>query len=90
MEAGNRCFDQIVPEELNRKIVDHIADINLTYSNYASENLILEGINKDRIIKVGSPLFEVFNFYESKIEKSKILKNLNLSKGKYFVVSAHR
>ena len=61
MEAGNRCFDQRVPEETNRRIVDHISDINLTYSDYASQNLILEGISKDRIIKIGSPLFEVFN-----------------------------
>jgi UDP-N-acetylglucosamine 2-epimerase len=90
IEAGNRCRDERVPEEINRKIVDHIADMNLTYSNYASENLILEGINKDRIIKVGSPLFEVFNFYESKIEKSKILKRLNLTENKYILASIHR
>ena len=90
IEAGNRCRDDRVPEEINRKIVDHIADVNLTYSNYASENLILEGINKDRVIKVGSPLFEVFNFYESKIEKSHILKKLNLKKDKYILASIHR
>lgn len=92
MEAGNRCFDQRVPEESNRKIVDHIADINLTYSDIAREYLLAEGLRPDRIIKTGSPIFEVLNQYKSKVEnkKSKILAELGLSEGKYFVVSAHR
>ena len=90
MEAGNRCFDERVPEETNRKIVDHIADINLTYSDIAREYLLREGLLPDRIIKTGSPMFEVLNFYRNKIEKSSILKKLNLRKDKYFVVSAHR
>ncbi len=90
MEAGNRCFDQRVPEETNRKIVDHIADINLTYSDIAREYLLREGLPADRIIKTGSPMFEVLNHYKPNIEKSDILKKLSLEKGKYFVVSAHR
>lgn len=90
MEAGNRCFDQRVPEETNRKIVDHIADINLTYSDIAREYLLREGLPADRIIKTGSPMFEVLNHYKTNIEKSDILKKLSLEKGKYFVVSAHR
>jgi UDP-N-acetylglucosamine 2-epimerase len=90
MEAGNRCFDQRVPEETNRKIVDHIADINLTYSDIAREYLLREGLPADRIIKTGSPMMEVLNFYESKIKSSEILTKLSLSKGEYFVVSAHR
>jgi UDP-N-acetylglucosamine 2-epimerase (non-hydrolysing) len=90
MEAGNRCFDQRVPEETNRKIVDHISDINLTYSDIAREYLLREGLPADRIIKTGSPMFEVLNHYLPKIESSDVLKRLNLEKGKFFVVSAHR
>ncbi len=90
MEAGNRCFDERVPEEINRKIVDHISDINLPYSDIAREYLLAEGISKEKIIKTGSPMFEVLNFYKEKIDKSKILKNLKLRKNEYFVVSAHR
>jgi UDP-N-acetylglucosamine 2-epimerase (non-hydrolysing) len=90
MEAGNRCFDQRVPEETNRKIVDHISDINMTYSDIAREYLLREGLSADRIIKTGSPMFEVLNHYSPEINKSEVLKNLNLEKGKYFVVSAHR
>ena len=90
MEAGNRCFDQRVPEETNRKVVDHISDINLTYSDIAREYLLAEGLRPDRIIKTGSPMYEVLMRYMPKIEKSTILKDLNLIKGKYFVVSAHR
>ncbi|NWJ51809.1 MAG: UDP-N-acetylglucosamine 2-epimerase (non-hydrolyzing) [Bacteroidetes bacterium] len=90
MEAGNRCFDQRVPEETNRKIVDHISDINLTYSSIAREYLLKEGIPADRIIKTGSPMFEVLNTYLPKIKKSTIVKDLGLIKNEYFVVSAHR
>lgn len=90
MEAGNRCFDQRVPEESNRKIVDHISDINLTYSSIAREYLLREGVPADRIIKTGSPMFEVIRQYLPKIEKSAILEILELEKGKFFVVSAHR
>ncbi len=90
MEAGNRCFDQRVPEETNRKIVDHISDINLPYSSIAREYLLREGIPADRIIKTGSPMFEVLNYYMSKIRSSNVLERLNLQKEKYFVVSAHR
>jgi len=90
MEAGNRCFDQRVPEETNRKIVDHIADINLTYSNIAREYLLREGLPADRIIKTGSPMFEVINSRKEDIEKPDVLERLNLEEGKYFVVSAHR
>ncbi|MBV1709383.1 MAG: UDP-N-acetylglucosamine 2-epimerase (non-hydrolyzing) [Erysipelothrix sp.] len=90
MEAGNRCFDQRVPEETNRKIVDHIADINLTYSDIAREYLLREGLPADRIIKTGSPMFEVLKSREEDIEKSDIISRLNLEEGKYFVVSAHR
>ena len=90
MEAGNRCFDQRVPEETNRKIVDHVADINLTYSDIAREYLLREGLPADRIIKTGSPMLEVITHYMPKIMASDILSKLNLEKGKYFVVSAHR
>lgn len=90
MEAGNRCFDQRVPEEVNRKIVDHIADINLTYSDISRENLIREGLPSDRIIKTGSPMFEVLNHYLPKIKQSSILTELKLAAGKYFLVSCHR
>ncbi|WP_422123915.1 non-hydrolyzing UDP-N-acetylglucosamine 2-epimerase [Planococcus sp. X10-3] len=90
MEAGNRCFDQRVPEETNRKIVDHIADINLTYSDIAREYLLREGIPADRIIKTGSPMFEVLNTRREDIENSSILNDLELEEDKYFVVSAHR
>jgi UDP-N-acetylglucosamine 2-epimerase (non-hydrolysing) len=90
MEAGNRCFDQRVPEETNRKIVDHVSDINMTYSDIAREYLLREGLSADRVIKTGSPMFEVLNHYSPEINKSEVLKNLNLEKGKYFVVSAHR
>lgn len=90
MEAGNRCFDQRVPEETNRKIVDHISDINLTYSDIAREYLLAEGLRPDRVIKTGSPMFEVLMNYMPKIEKSTILDSLHLARGEYFVVSAHR
>jgi len=90
MEAGNRCFDQRVPEETNRKIVDHISDINLTYSDIARDYLLSEGLPADRIIKTGSPMFEVLNAYFNKIKESTIQKDLGLDKGKYFVISAHR
>lgn len=90
MEAGNRCFDQRVPEETNRKIVDHISDINMTYSDIAREYLLREGLSPDRVIKTGSPMFEVLHHYLPQIEKSDVLERLQLEKGKYFVVSAHR
>ena len=90
MEAGNRCFDQRVPEETNRKIVDHVSDINLTYSDIAREYLLREGLPADRIIKTGSPMFEVLNHYLPSIESSDVLKRLGLEEGKFFVVSSHR
>ncbi len=90
MEAGNRCFDQRVPEEINRKIVDHTADINLTYSSIAREYLILEGFKPDQIIKTGSPMYEVLNYYKTQIDSSQILQKLSLKENNYFVVSAHR
>jgi len=90
MEAGNRCFDQRVPEETNRKIVDHTSDVNLTYSDIAREYLLREGLPADRIIKTGSPMFEVLNHYLPQIESADVLSRLNLEEGKYFVVSSHR
>lgn len=90
MEAGNRCFDQRVPEETNRKIVDHVADVNLTYSDIAREYLLREGLPADRVIKTGSPMFEVLNSLRGKIEASPILESLELKKHEYFVVSSHR
>ncbi|MCD2138782.1 non-hydrolyzing UDP-N-acetylglucosamine 2-epimerase [Salinicoccus halitifaciens] len=90
MEAGNRCFDQRVPEETNRKIVDHIADINLTYSDIAREYLLREGLPADQIIKTGSPMLEVLNSRKDDIDKSNIIEKLNLKENQYFVVSAHR
>ncbi|GAB6264350.1 non-hydrolyzing UDP-N-acetylglucosamine 2-epimerase [Photobacterium sp. R1] len=90
MEAGNRCFDQRVPEETNRRIVDHTADINLTYSTIARDYLLAEGIPADRVIKTGSPMFEVLNFYKSRIEASDVLERLNLKPGEFFLVSTHR
>ncbi len=90
MEAGNRCYDQRVPEETNRKIVDHISDINLTYSDIAREYLLKEGLPADRIIKTGSPIFEVLRAYDSRIEDSNVLERLKLKKEEYFLVSAHR
>ena len=90
MEAGNRCFDERVPEEINRRIVDHFADINLPYSAIAREYLLAEGLPADRIIKTGSPLFEVLNHYRPLIEQSDVLSRLNVEPKKYFLVSAHR
>ena len=90
MEAGNRCFDQRVPEEINRRIVDHTADVNLTYSSIAREYLLREGLPADLIIKTGSPMFEVLNFYRPRIDASDVLTRLQLKSGEYFVVSAHR
>ena len=90
MEAGNRCFDQRVPEETNRKIVDHISDINLTYSDIARDYLLKEGLSPDRVIKTGSPMFEVLTKFLPKIKASTILDKLKLTKNKFFVVSAHR
>lgn len=90
MEAGNRCFDQRVPEEINRKIVDHTADVNLTYSSIAREYLLAEGLPPDLVIKTGSPMFEVLNHYRPHILASDILQRLQLDAGGYFVVSAHR
>jgi len=90
MEAGNRCFDQRVPEEINRRIVDHTADINLAYSDVAREYLLREGLPADRIIKTGSPMFEVLTHYREKIDRSEVLERLKLTEGKYYVVSAHR
>ena len=90
MEAGNRCFDERVPEETNRKVVDHISDINMTYSDIAREYLLREGLSADRIIKTGSPMFEVLDHYLPSIKSSNILERLALERHKYFVVSAHR
>ena len=90
MEAGNRCFDQRVPEETNRRIVDHTSDINLTYSTIARDYLLAEGLPADRVIKTGSPMFEVLNHYMEQIDTSDVLKRLKLNQGEYFVVSLHR
>ncbi|WP_410481569.1 non-hydrolyzing UDP-N-acetylglucosamine 2-epimerase [Pseudomonas plecoglossicida] len=90
MEAGNRCFDMRVPEEINRRIVDHTADINLTYSTIARDYLLREGLPADRVIKTGSPMFEVLNHYRDGIEASDVLERLGLQAGQFFVVSAHR
>jgi len=90
MEAGNRCFDLRVPEEINRRIVDHTSDINLTYSSIAREYLLREGLSPDMVIKTGSPMFEVLSFYNDKINSSNALQKLNLNKGKFILVSVHR
>ena len=90
MEAGNRCFDMRVPEEINRRIVDHTADINLTYSTIARDYLLAEGLPADQVIKTGSPMFEVLNHYKTKIESSDVLEGLGLKEHEYFIVSAHR
>ncbi|WP_447511909.1 non-hydrolyzing UDP-N-acetylglucosamine 2-epimerase [Acinetobacter geminorum] len=90
MEAGNRCFDMRVPEEINRRIVDHTADINLTYSTIARDYLLAEGLPADLVIKTGSPMFEVLHHYKAKIEASDVLERLNLKEYEYFIVSAHR
>jgi UDP-N-acetyl-L-fucosamine synthase len=90
MEAGNRCFDERVPEEINRKIVDHISDINLPYSEISREYLLREGIAPDRIVKTGSPMYEVLTYYREKIDRSDVLARLGLIEDSYFVVSAHR
>ena len=90
MEAGNRCFDMRVPEEINRRIVDHTADINLTYSTIARDYLLREGLLPDRVIKTGSPMFEVLNYFREGIEASDVLGRLGLEEGRFFVVSAHR
>ncbi|WP_213663094.1 non-hydrolyzing UDP-N-acetylglucosamine 2-epimerase [Stutzerimonas stutzeri] len=90
MEAGNRCFDMRVPEEINRRIVDHTADINLTYSTIARDYLLREGLSPDMVIKTGSPMFEVLNYYREGIDASDVVERLGLEAGKFFVVSAHR
>lgn len=90
MEAGNRCFDQRVPEETNRRIVDHTADVNLTYSTIARDYLLREGLPPDLVIKTGSPMFEVLNFYRARVDASGVLERLQLQARGYFVVSAHR
>ena len=90
LEAGNRCFDQRVPEEINRKIIDHISDFNFTYSEMARQNLYRENISADKIFKIGSPLFEVINFNYEKIKSSKVLKKLNMNKNNFFLFSFHR
>ena len=89
-EAGNRCFDNNVPEELNRKLIDHLSDLNLTYTNISKQNLINEGIHSEKIIYIGSPMKEVLNFYNNKIEKSNILKKLKTKKNNFFLISLHR
>lgn len=90
IEAGNRCYDLRVPEEINRRIIDNISDINITYSKVAKQNLIRENIDPDKIFQVGSPLYEVYDFYKNKIRNSKILQKLGLKKDKYYLLSVHR
>ena len=90
MEAGNRCFDERVPEEINRRIVDHISDINMPYSDISREYLLREGIAPDRIIKTGSPMYEVLHYYLAKIRQSDVLNRIGTQQGEYFVVSCHR
>lgn len=90
MEAGNRCFDQRVPEETNRKIIDHVADVNLTYSDIARDYLLREGLSPDLVIKTGSPMYEVLSYYRNQIDQSNVLERLGVQKNEYFVVSAHR
>lgn len=90
LEAGNRSYDMRVPEETNRKLIDNLSDINLTYSEIAKQNLLRENFPPDRVIKIGSPLYEVLNFYKPDIEKSNILKKLKIKKNKYFLISSHR
>src|SRR4051812_5637687 len=90
MEAGNRCFDQRVPEEINRRIVDHTSDINLTYSSIARDYLLREGLPPDMVIKTGSPMYEVLTHHRTSIDASRVLEHLGLTPGEYFVVSAHR
>lgn len=90
MEAGNRCFDQRVPEETNRRIVDHVADVNLTYSSIAREYLLREGLRPDLVIKTGSPMYEILTYYRPQIEASSVIERLGLAREQYFVVSAHR
>lgn len=90
MEAGNRCFDQRVPEEVNRKIVDHLSDINLTLSEHARNYLVAEGIRRETVIKIGSPMKEVLSYYEERVSKSNVLNRENLKRGEYFILSTHR
>jgi UDP-N-acetyl-L-fucosamine synthase len=90
MEAGNRCFDERVPEEINRRIVDHISDVNLPYSDISREYLLREGLPADRVIKTGSPMYEVLAHYRPRIDASEVLERLGLEQGRYFVVSCHR
>jgi UDP-N-acetyl-L-fucosamine synthase len=90
MEAGNRCFDQRVPEEINRRIVDHTADVNLTYSSIARDYLLREGLPPDLVIRTGSPMFEVLTHYKPRIDESDVMSRLGLTPGRFFVVSAHR
>ena len=90
IEAGNRCFDQRVPEEINRRIVDHTADINMTYSDIAREYLINEGVQPDTVITIGSPMYEILNHYDHSIRSANALEDLNLKSEQFFLISAHR
>jgi len=90
MEAGNRCFDQRVPEEINRKIIDHVSDINMTYTEHARHYLLAEGLKPETVIKTGSPMMEVLNYYRAKIDASAVLEQLNIEPQEYFLVSTHR